>query len=651
MNIHKLLIFLFSISFVFPAFSQRWEDIKGSPDYLWGEGWGTTVAAADQQALKDLIEKISVQVSGNTTHHESETASSAGIESVSNFSSMVSTYSNATLTNTEKEILENEPDAHVGRWIKKSEVARIFENRKNKITDYIESALNAERHGKVDVALKDFYWALALTQTLQDPNGFSFKDENGKTVMPVNWIPRKINDILDNINIVVGKRTGDDVELSIFYKNIPVNTLDYTFFDGRDWSNIYSAKDGIGVLELAPGNRSSTYQIKVEYEFKPESHIDKEIENVLNVIGTIPIRNAYKSVKAEAPTNQTASSQTSYPSSSSESTDHLKVSGKPLSEEINETGSSTVAPSTVETPRPTAASFSTVAPDIYSKPKGVADIEEYQKRMEMIAASIVKKRYDDVSDFFTPDAKEIYEDLIKYGQAKIVGDRNYEFFPNGDKIVARGLKMAFSFKTGLRKSFVEEVIFTFDKDGKIDNINFGLGKTAEDDILGKGVWSENARMAIMNFLENYQTAYALKRLDYISSIFDDDAVIITGSVSKVPGKLVSKGDYKGIQFGHDIIKYNRHTKDSYLAYLKKSFASKEFINLRFADNDVRKLGKGGELYAIQISQEYYSSNYGDKGYLFLMVDINDPENPIIKVRTWQPDKDPNFGLYGPEHFK
>ena len=65
---------------------------------------------------------------------------------------------------------------------------------------------------------------------------------------------------------------------------------------------------------------------------------------------------------------------------------------------------------------------------------------------------------------------------------------------------------------------------------------------------------------------------------------------------------------------------------------------------------MRKMNGGGELYAIQIAQDYYSSSYGDKGYLFLMVDINDPENPIIKVCTWQPDKDPNFGLYGPGDF-
>jgi hypothetical protein len=66
---------------------------------------------------------------------------------------------------------------------------------------------------------------------------------------------------------------------------------------------------------------------------------------------------------------------------------------------------------------------------------------------------------------------------------------------------------------------------------------------------------------------------------------------------------------------------------------------------------VVKQGKGGELYSIQIEQDYYSSNYGDHGYLMLMDDMNDADQPLIKVRTWQPERDPKFGLYGPGDFK
>lgn len=603
-----LLITLIAI----PTVAQSWEAIKGSNAYLWGEGWGTTVAEADKQALNDLISKISLQVSGNISHNETETVTNAGVETNSTFSSVVNTYSSATLINTEKVILVNEPDAHVGRWIKRSEIAKIFEGRKYKITDYISSALKAETQGKIDIALKDLYWALALTKTLQDPNEYRYVNEDGDSFLAVTWIPHHINEIFDNLKVDVLKRTGDDLELRITYQGKPVNSIDYTYFDGRDWSNIYSAKDGLGVLELAPGSQNSYYQLKFEYEYRGEAHIDREVESVLNSISSTPMRNAYKSIKSDAVV-------------------HVE---KPKEHES-----------------PVSNSFASISPAIYEMPTALNDNAKYQQVLNSLASAIVNKRYDELDGMFTSEAKDIYDRLIKYGRAKIVGTPAYSFYQYGDNVIARGLQMSFSFKSGMRKSFVEEVVFSFNGDGKINNISFGLGKTAEADILGKGVWNENARFAIMNFLENYQTAYALKRLDYISSIFDDDAVIITGTVTHVPARKVGTGDMPVMVFAHDIIKYNRHTKDTYLRHLKNSFDSKEYINLRFASNDVRKLGKGGELYAIQISQEYYSSNYGDKGYLFLMVDINDPENPIIKVRTWQPEKDPNFGIYGPEHFK
>ena len=48
---------------------------------------------------------------------------------------------------------------------------------------------------------------------------------------------------------------------------------------------------------------------------------------------------------------------------------------------------------------------------------------------------------------------------------------------------------------------------------------------------------------------------------------------------------------------------------------------------------------------------YFSTNYADKGYLFLMVDLRNPKEPIIHVRTWQPEKDPNGKVFGIEDFK
>ncbi len=601
----SLLVMLFT---AISVFSQNWDTVKGNSAYLYGEGWGATVAEADEQALNDLISKISVHVTGSVSHEEFEKSDNKGIEGKSVFNSSVRTYSQATLNNTHKVVIKNEPDAHVGRWMRRAEIDKIFEGRKHKIKDYVSSAINAEGDGKVDVALKDFYWALCLVKSLRYPNEMNYVTEDGEDVLLVNWIPRQINEIFSNLKLSVLNKNGADMEVYITYKGKPVSSIDYSFFDGRDWSNLYSAKDGVGVVELAPGNSASNIQIKIEYEYRGEARIDKDVESVLQILPSSVMRHAYINLNTK------------------------KEKAKNESENSLDN------------------SFSKISPAIYKRPSKIEDTLGCSDKIKQVISAITCKDYDSVKPLFTQEGYEVYTQLLKYGKAKIVGNPLCELYQSNENIIARGLQMSFSFNSGVRQSFVEDVVFYFNNEGLVDNITFGLGDVAVNDILCKGLWNEQARFALMSFLENYKTAYALKRLDYISTIFDDDAVIITGRLVKVPAHRTGP-ENQTMNFQNEIIKYNRYTKDSYLRQLETSFNSKEYINLRFADNDVRKLGKGGEVYAIQISQEYFSSNYGDKGYLFLMVDINNPNAPIIKVRTWQPEKDPDFGVYGPEDFK
>ena len=150
---------------------------------------------------------------------------------------------------------------------------------------------------------------------------------------------------------------------------------------------------------------------------------------------------------------------------------------------------------------------------------------------------------------------------------------------------------------------------------------------------------ESEESLIMEFLENYKTAYCLKRLNYIRDIFADDAVIIVGNIVK--RNLVRQPEERAISLeGQDIIKYNRYDKETYLKNLARTFKLNEFINIRFTHTDVQWLEKyeDEELYGIQIGQEYTSSRYADKGYLFLLVDMTDHDAPQIKVRTWQPNE-------------
>ncbi len=579
-----------------------WDEIKQSPLYLYGEGWGASDAEADKHALADLISKISVNVSSTFTVTEDELQQNGQTNSESYARSKVETYSQATLTNTGKIVIAHEPDAHIGRYILRSEIAKIFKSRENRIKEMIGLAKQGERLGKIDDALRYYYWAFCLLKTLQRPNETTYTDESGTHIL-INWIPNQMNAVFDNISIRPIKTENNIMEIAVEYKNRPVDSFDYTYFDGQNWSNIYSARDGRGVIELSPGAITDNIRIKCEYEYRNEAHIDNEIENVFNIVKGQAFRKSY-----------------------------ITVSGAAVNATQPEQNAAVPAIETSET--------NSIASAIDETP--------YRLIMDNVLNAIASKNYNAAEQYFTPNGADMFRKLINYGKARILDSANLQFSEIDGKTVCRNAAMSFSFRNGMRKSFVEDVVFTFNSDKKIDYIAFGLGDRAQNDILNKGEWSLTARNAIMNFLENYKTAYALKRLDYIEQVFDDNAVIISGCVIRRPkGRELENSE----QFiSNQYVRYTRVNKDEYIDRLRRSFAGKEFINIRFSNNDVRKMSKGGDLYCIQIKQDYYSSNYGDSGYLFLMVDLNRPDAPIIKVRTWQPQPDPDFGLIGPEFF-
>lgn len=624
-------IVLLLITAIVPVFAYAQtiniEAIKADTSLVYGEATGFTIEETDEYALQDLIKKISLNVSSYTSSTAEENTVGGAHSSNSKFSSTIETYSHASLSNTQKYIISPEPDAHIIRWIRKSDINKLFEHRKANILDRISTAEKALNDTKIDIALMNYYWAYLLLQTLQYPGELTYTPADDTVSHPLmTYIPNRIDLIFTSLDAKVVKRDGTDLDLYITYNGRPVSSIDYTYFDGRNYSNIYSAKDGNGVLELVAGNESKYISLKYEYMYYNERHIDPEIESVFKSRSVERARFNGASVNIPSGIQKIAKIQRENVITAEETNRRSRLAA---SGEIR--------------------SIDAIKREV--APKYIDNDTKYKKIINELLSAIERKSYSTADSLFTPDGLEIFQQLLKYGKARIVGEPNYKFYKNGDEVIARGGQMSFSFAQGLRKSFVEDVVFTFNKENKICNIAFGLGDDAVKDILHKGDWNEMARIAMMEFLENYKTAYALKRLDYIETIFDDDAVIITGKYVSKPPKH-SQGEEITISArGNEIIEYNRMTKDQFLRHLKMCFAGKEFINIRFSNNRVRKMGTGGEMYAIEIAQDYYSSNYGDKGYLFLMVDINNPKQPIIKVRTWQPEKDPNFGLYGPGDFQ
>ena len=591
-------LFIFLISFLpLVAMGQnanKAEEIKNAADYLWGQGYGATVKEADREALADLMSKISVQIESDFVIDEREVNTAAGNDAQSTVQNVVRTYSQGTLKNTRSVIVSEGPTAAVIRYIKRSEIEKAFKDREENVLSYVYSARNAEKAGRIDAALRYYYWASCLLKSLQNPSQVKFTEDGIKFPMTM-WIPEQIRSILSQIKVEVTKVEGQEVSLLFTYKDKPVTSLDFHYWDGQNYSNIFSAKDGIMEVEMRPGAPTNKFNIQYEYEFKSQMRQDPELEQVMNIFNTVNYKEATVTVLSGNKSEQKQAQAV------------LQAAVSNMS----------VATHAVQ----------------------VAQPKPYVKTIDQVVNAIKQKNYASVSDQFTAEGYDMFDKLVHYGNATVIGDPNLQFYQLGDRTICRSVPMKFTFKNN-KRAFVEDVTFTFNKDEKIESVAFGLDKTARDDIFNRdaAAWNDSVRMVIATFLENYKTAFALKRLDYIQSIFDDDAIIIVGHVTKHANKKGENQNY----IDNEMVKYTRQDKATYLKNLEKSFGSNEFINIRFTDNEVKKMGKGGETYGIQIHQDYYSSNYGDTGYLFLMVDLNEMDAPIIKVRTWQPNRDPNI---------
>ena len=597
------------------------ESIKANSDYIYGEGSGSTEAKADKEALANLMSQISVSVSSSFELNESEITTG---DSENNYQQavnyMVKTYSQGTLPNTRRIMISDDPEYRIIRYIHKLELEKVFNGRRDKVTDMVYSAEKSESRGKIDDALRNYYWALCLLKSLPHQEEVTHTDESGTKRMVSTYILNRINEILGDLSIGVAGRNGDDTDVMVRYKGEPVSSVEYSYFDGNDWSTRHSARDGMGTIELPADSKLDKVKVKFEYEYADQAGIDRELEEVMDILKGI----SFSKAQVELP---------------------MKKGELTLSKDAKK-----VFDKAVEQAGHTDA--------VKEAPK--ERVKACSEKLERVVEAIASRNYKSVADCFTPEGNEMFSRLISYGNARLLGKPSVSYLPMGERVVARSVPMNFTFP-GNNRIFVEDVTFTFNQDNLIEAVAFGLGQEAERIVFGNGgdAWSEFAKMTLVNFIENYKTAFALKRYNYIESIFDENASIIVGHVVKrKPGSQEDDGLYS---MPGDIVTYTRMTKDQYLRQLAHVFHTQPHINIRFTDSEVVKMGLGGETYGIQLKQDYYSTGYADTGYLFLLVDFNEPDTPTIKVRAWQPEKNPDinshlpkdhpdYGLIGPGSF-
>lgn len=592
--------------FTMYSHAQSIDEIKKNSNYIWGEGNGTTMSDAEGEALRQMSVQISVSVYNSSYDEESNDNSvqKAVLQSVSS----------AKFTNVQMRVLEEEPNAKVFCFMPRSEVKKMFEKRANHIANMVDAGKTAESRMMIDEALRNYYWALVLAKTTPEPVEIEFNDKKGEAT---SLLPIKIKSVLAMINASVDEiQDGKNLILGFTYNGKPVSSLNFKYNDGQSIVGPIVARDGIGEASMASipadGKLHLTYELRFRNEVDPT---DSDIAGAFNA-GILPNINSSVAIAIKSNSKKKAAA-------------------------------------------PVLASAEMLAAQPTNDKRSIAmqnadNTDDLQKAVLAVEAAISSNNPKSAFNYFTPEGYTLFANLMaKNGKVTLVGKaQSHNFIIADGYIIGRATNIKRQFRNG--KAFMEKLVYRFNPESrKIESVAFALTQRAENDIMNAAAsWPEVSRWAILNFMEDYQTAFALKRTDYINSIFSDDALIITGTILKKLNNAERAFDRsKSLDLGGPKdIAYSQLSKTEYIDRLRKIFSTREYVHLQFEDNVTRMIDlpaingiNKGAAFGIEIKQRYESTGYSDDGYLTMVFDTRG-KLPIIHVRLWQPDKNNMMSL-------
>ena len=177
----------------------------------------------------------------------------------------------------------------------------------------------------------------------------------------------------------------------------------------------------------------------------------------------------------------------------------------------------------------------------------------------------------------------------------------------------------------------QEAVFSFDLSGNLESFYLTLSMNLYMNVIksNKSVTDLRRRQLILDYVEHFRTSYNQKDINFLTQVFSDDALIITGKVIKQSKDGIPMPDK---------IQYKKQTKQEYLGNLRRVFAANKYIKVTFDEIEVMRHPVNADFYGVTLHQGYTSDRYHDDGYVFLLWDFSNESAPQIHVRTWQPDR-------------
>jgi hypothetical protein len=586
------------------------EMIKSSGAYYWGEAVANSSKEASDLALAYLTQSISIQVSSSfqTTTQETHQGNNANFKEVSE--NILKTYTTATLKNVETIRAPMGGQIEVFHYIKKSEVAKIYEERKRLVYNIYEQALKFEDDRNFGYALKWYYFSLILMNSVPEQN-IVYQNINLTTE-----ISARINKIIQSVRFTLMndiKRNDKERELifNVAIDDKPVQYLEFSFFDGYDLVNA-QATDGKALVYLVGSSVDmQNLNLSIRYSFYEGRNEINEVGQLWDLVTKPSFKNTLN-VNLVQQREELAKRQ-------------AEPIQSPASGGMDEVG--------------TTESFGEVTLKLETQIEPLVKeslVGNLQKALDVFKAGDLSLV---ASTFGTdPFLSAKLSNLMKLNATQVVheplsGSINKTY----DGFEFRRVSAVNKYPS-ISKQSNEYLVFDFDESGKLTDVNFGI----IDDLYQKFVvqaqygndW--NNREVIIKFMERYRTAYMTRNMEMLANMFAEEAVIIVGRVLK-KGQQKKNYDYVPLGDEQPDVEYLRYTKDEYLKRQKQVFDAQKDIYLGFSNFAITRKNNQEGVYGISLRQHYTATNYADEGYLFLLVDFNE-EQPQIYVRSWQPQE-------------
>lgn len=569
--------------------------------YMWAIGTGPTKEIADKNAINSLSQLGMTQ----TTIIDNEFSNvNTGQDAQSTMSTKATSVGISNLALDKARVIFLAPQAGMEvalRFMTREDWDKRDEDTKIKINNYIDSAKFAF---SVEDQLRYYSWANILM------SGYTKGDIqiDGHHAGPM--LQSKVREILNNIKVSIiaieedkqNKNYPYKVMLDFIYNNSPLPSITYSYFDGSGTVSDEMVKDGRAMIQMK--KLPESFNINIDYIMED---LARQAEPAVVVLAprTAPFKEATKEVftkgfraKSEVDTN---------------------------SDKVNSVVAKQLKKQAADYAAVTEVKEDAQAP--------------YRKIMSDIVASFSSISAVNIRPHFTDSAWSEYQKIVAEGNPTLARTPSWTFAELDSLVICREMPIKLNFKGN--KKFVEDVVFRVNKKTKkIESLAYKLSQNTEKHIMAKE-WNERDRLTLITFLEDYRTAYCLRDIEYINKVFSNDAYIIVGKVLQQSKKKYNDNTELINQDGKVV--YTQYSKEEYLVNLKKSFMSKEFVNIRFEECNVGKGYNAKEgIYAVQVRQLYYSNNYSDDGILTLAIDMRNDVNPLVRVRVWQQERDVEY---------